>query len=229
MCGSPPPAQPQESAGSVGTASSLGSANGHPPDVPLPAPAGASSVGGGTIWPLGEGKSLSTPNPSPPSPAPPWRSTGLQKVISLCTPPPSGNQAWAVCRGEGRRGLEPGRGQGSPLISLKSPVSGAREPEGGGEREQAGQLCCLPPERVRGLEGLSYHLSACPVSSNCLRGEKEERREQEGGAGRRMIPSLNYGALMVALASVWKVLVVSGFVAVTSHPEDGLVIKKVMV
>lgn len=44
-----------------------------------------------------------------------------------------------------------------------------------------------------------------------------------------MIPSLNYGALMVALASVWKVLVVSGFVAVTSHPEDGLVIKKVMV
>lgn len=153
MCGSPPPAQPQESAGSVGTASSSGSANGHPPDVPLPAPAGASSVGGGTIWPLGEGKSLSTPNPSPPSPAPPWRSTGLQKVTSLCTPPPSGNQAWAVWSGEGRRGLEPGRGQGSPLISLKSPVSGAREPEGGSERGQAGHLCCLPPERVRGVGG----------------------------------------------------------------------------
>ena len=44
-----------------------------------------------------------------------------------------------------------------------------------------------------------------------------------------MIPSLNYGALMVGLASVWKVLVVSGFVAVTSHQEDGLVIKKMMV
>ena len=63
VCGSPPPTQPQESAGSVGTASSSGSANGHPPDVPLPAPARASSGGGGTIWPLGEGKSLSTPNP----------------------------------------------------------------------------------------------------------------------------------------------------------------------
>ena len=120
LAGTPPPTQPQESAGSVGTASSSGSANGHPPDVPLPAPARASSGGGGTIWPLGEGKSLSTPNPSPPFPAPPWRSTGLQKVTSLCTPPPSGNQAWAVCRGEGRRGLEPGRGQESPLISLKS-------------------------------------------------------------------------------------------------------------
>ena len=78
------------------------------------------------------------------------------------------------------------------------------------------------------MEGLSYHLSTCPVPSDCLQGEKEERREQEGGAGRRKIPFLNYGALMVGLASVWKVLVVSGFVALTSHREDGL-IKKVMV
>lgn len=34
---------------------------------------------------------------------------------------------------------------------------------------------------------------------------------------------------MVGLASVWKGLVVSGFVALTSHWEDGLIIKKVMV
>lgn len=41
-------------------------------------------------------------------------------------------------------------------------------------------------ESDRGLEAV-YHLSTCTVPSDCLQGEKEERREQEGGAGRRKI------------------------------------------